>query len=147
MEPLTAVGLAANIVQFVTFGINIVSKGNQIYRSQDGDLPKNREIENVTKDLQQLQGKLRSSIGPHDLSNTMTEDDQALKALLDTSNDIATQLLQQLNRVKAKGRPQRWKSLRQALKSVCSKGDIESLAQRLSALREGIKTRIFISLR
>ena len=39
MNALTVIGLTANIFQFIEFGIKMVSKGNQIYRSADGRLP------------------------------------------------------------------------------------------------------------
>jgi hypothetical protein len=45
MDPLTALSVAGNIVQFVDFAIRIVAKGNYIYHSSDGYL------EMVTEDL------------------------------------------------------------------------------------------------
>ena len=36
LDPLTAIGLAGNIVQFVDFSSKIVGKANKIYESVDG---------------------------------------------------------------------------------------------------------------
>jgi hypothetical protein len=38
MEAIATHGLAANILQFIDFGIKILSKGNELYTSADGTL-------------------------------------------------------------------------------------------------------------
>jgi hypothetical protein len=51
MDPLTAVSLAANVVQFVDFATRLVSAGNELRLSSKGALAINLEIEGVTKRL------------------------------------------------------------------------------------------------
>ena len=147
MDALTAIGLAANILQFIDFGIKLVSKGNQIYRSGDGTLPENHDLAVVTNDLLLIQTKLTKHLRPQGLSSCLDEDDQALEKLAVASNKLALQLLGRLNRVKAQGRYLRWKSWRQALKSICTKKDIDEMARRTSLLRDELNTRILVSLR
>ena len=147
MEALTAIGLAANILQFIDLGIKVVSKGNQIYRSGDGTLPEHHDLAVVTNDLLLLQTKLSGCLRPSGSSSCLSEDDQALEKLAGASNDLAVQLLGRLNRVKAQGRHLRWKSWRQALKSICTKKDVDEMARRMALLRDELNTRILVSLR
>jgi hypothetical protein len=39
MDPLTAIGLAGNIVQFVDYGSKIAGKARHIHNSSNGTLP------------------------------------------------------------------------------------------------------------
>lgn len=49
MDPLTALGLASNVVQFIDFGLKVISKARQLGESVDGTLKENSEIEDVTR--------------------------------------------------------------------------------------------------
>jgi hypothetical protein len=59
MDPLSAVGLAASIVQFVSFAHEIVSLGKEVYKSPTGVRQESAEIEAMLKDLSQLHQSLR----------------------------------------------------------------------------------------
>ena len=54
LDPLSALSVAASVVQFLDFGNKIVSKGIQAYKSNDGALIENAEIEEATQRLAQL---------------------------------------------------------------------------------------------
>jgi hypothetical protein len=54
MDPLTALGLASNIVQLISFSSDLVAKGREIYQSTDGTLVENLELETITKSLREL---------------------------------------------------------------------------------------------
>jgi hypothetical protein len=58
MEPLVALGLAANIVQLINFTTELVSKGHEMHRSDDGALVENSELQAVTENLQMLASQL-----------------------------------------------------------------------------------------
>ncbi|KAH6684057.1 hypothetical protein B0J14DRAFT_555059 [Halenospora varia] len=145
MDPLSALSIAAAVVQFVDFGIKVVSKGNQIYRSGDGSLDENHDLEIVTNDLLVLQTKLDQTGQRTDLDGRPTEDEVILRRLSTTANELAKKLLTRLNMVKAQGRFRRWKSFRQAIKSVSSQKEIDSLARRLGLVKEELQMQILIS--
>lgn len=147
MDPLTALGVAGIVVQFVDFGIRVVSKGNKIYHSADGSLAENNDLETVANDLIIIQTKLRQSLRSFNVQGPLEEDEQAFVDLSATSNEVAAILLERLNAVKAQGRFRRWKSIRQALKSISSKGDIDDLAKRLTTLRDQVEMRVLVGLR
>ncbi len=58
MDPLTSLSLASNVIQIVDFSTQLVSKGYKIYKSADGTLAENVDIEAVTHSLKTLSGKL-----------------------------------------------------------------------------------------
>lgn len=102
MDPVTAIGLASSPVQFVDFGIRVVSKGFKIYRSVDGCLIENLDLEVVTNDLIVLQKKLATKPGI-EASSKELEEFKSLELLLERSSDLAEKLLVKLNVAKAQG--------------------------------------------
>jgi hypothetical protein len=66
MDPLAALSLAGTIVQFVDFGSKLLATGRELYKSTNGSLTVNDEIELVTSDLLAITLKLRpdQNIGP-----------------------------------------------------------------------------------
>jgi hypothetical protein len=79
MDPFSALSVAANIVQFIAYGINIVSKGNQLYKSTNGALFENVELQEATIRLQQLSRNFDKSL------------DQSLSQGLSAQNDGSIQ--------------------------------------------------------
>ena len=147
MDPLSCLSIASNIVQFVDFGLQVVSKGNQIYRSVNGALAENLDLEIVTNDLLILQAKLRSFRNTPSYAEAVSNDTRALEILSQACADLARKLLEKLNMAKAQGRFRRWKSLRQALKSVWSKQDIDEMAKRLQGFRSELQLHILVTLK
>ncbi|OQU94913.1 NACHT domain-containing protein [Cladophialophora immunda] len=147
MEAMAAVGLAGNILQFIDFAAKIVTKGHHIYKSVDGSLSENNDLELITSDLVVLQTKLERSPDRSSGAASPNEDDEAVRTLAAASTKLAQQLLTRLNAVKAQGRFRRWKSLRQAVKQVCSKAEVDDMARRLSQFRGELQTRLVVSLR
>ncbi|XTI87333.1 putative WD-repeat protein [Cenococcum geophilum] len=138
MEIVAAIGLAGNIIQFVDFCGGLISKTAEIYKSGAGALVENVDIETATDDLALLSTTLQDS--------TNSADDTALRELCQSCNIVAKKLLSALNKVKVRGKQQKWKSFRKALRSVWSKEDIASLEQRLARLRDELNLRVVVDL-
>ena len=147
MEPITALGLAANIVQFIEFGIGIVSKSSELCNATDGRLGEHADISAVNRDLAKLTARLVESIAPHATFTVLSEDDGALLALCHSCLDISNELQHALDKLQVAGGPTRWKSMRKALKSVWRKEKIAALRQRLVDYRSEINARILVGLR
>lgn len=94
-----------------------------------------------------IQTKLQRSTQALGLSDTGEEDAKELRSLSRACVGAAERLLRKLNMAKAQGRFRRWKSLRQALKSVGSKAELEEMARILLGFRSELQLRIMISLR
>ena len=60
LDPLSAVSLAATVVQFVDFSSKIVSKGYHLYTSAGGALPENARLGYVIEDLRSVTTRLQS---------------------------------------------------------------------------------------
>jgi len=148
LDPLSAVGVVGNIVQFIDFSGNLISKSVEIYRSIDGALAEHVDTETAAKHLIFLSDKLRKNDARQSLS-TKTGRDGKLKELCDACESVAKDLLEALDKVKVdgKGKREQWKSIRKALRSVWSKEQIQELAQRLDNLRAGLNLHVVADLR
>ena len=152
MELLTAVGLASNVVQFISFAGDLISKGKEIARSADGVLLENHEIEAVTQSLHDLSQEL---IAPKNHAQTRSRDsnkisqaEEELLKLCDGARDVAKTLLTALRNLKApniKRTP--WTSFRQAFLAVLSADKVDQLSIRLERYRQQINTALLVSLR
>ena len=145
MEPLVALGLAANIVQLVDFASKLVSRSRETYQSADGALVENSELQAVTQNLQTLTGELHLSSKGQIKDSSGAE--KQLHDLCSGCTDATAQLLAALEKLKAKGDHKRWGSFRQALESVWKESEIQSLAIRLERFRRQIDTTLLVLLR
>ncbi|KAH0559318.1 hypothetical protein GP486_004166 [Trichoglossum hirsutum] len=143
MDGLSIVSLVATIVQFVELGCKITSKAREIYKSADGSLEENIEVEVITKSLAQLNGKLKQPGGA-----SLTEDELLLQQLSTKCQATADELLGVMASLKVEqGKDGKLRSLGKALKSVWKKDEIEDLEKRLAKFREELNLRITVSLR
>jgi hypothetical protein len=156
MDPLSALGVAASVVQFVDFAGKIVFKARDIYKSSQGSLQENDQTETVTKRLQEMANQLNNAVhqskahlaagGPSNepLSFAVRISDVCKECI-----EVSKELLSKLGNLKVPKDSQhrRWKSFRQALKSVCSKHEVEALAKRLRCLKDEINSYILEMLR
>jgi hypothetical protein len=152
MDPVSALSLAANVVQFVVWGQNIVSKGNQLYKSADGALAENVQLETASIRLQQLSGSVQGSLSQAQQgvpTGSLAQSDQALEKICEECVAMSKELVDKLEKLKVpEGHPhKKWKSLRQALKSVWSKEKVEEISERLAALRTELDTHVITSIR
>ena len=147
MDPFTAVSLASNVIQFVDFSCRLVSKGQQIYKSANGVLVEYLETENVAKDLNILSNNLRRSFDAGPFDDPLDDADRSLLDLYEKCEDLAGELQIKVNKLKVSGKHRKWKSTRQALKSVSGQDGIEQIASRLAIYRDEINLNITVLLR
>jgi hypothetical protein len=153
MDPLTALSVTSNIIQFVDFGSKLVSKTRQIYKSKDGTLSDKVLVEDLAVDLTSLSLNLRKSLRenrPFDtLDHAESSDDEALEGLCIRCTEIATELIARLNKLKVEGpaRHRNWESFKQALRASWSNEALDLLAAQLSDVRNEIELRVLVSFR
>jgi hypothetical protein len=63
MDPLSAVSIASNVIQFVDFACKLVSGSRQLHKSLDGVLSDKVIVEVLADDLESLSTNLRKSLG------------------------------------------------------------------------------------
>lgn len=150
MDGLSALSVAASVAQFIEFGLDLVSKSKEIYKSANGASIKHEETEAATKRLVQLSDRLKmSAIDQSITSGNLLAEDQALRTVCNRCIVVSNELLQKLNKLKVhdQGKLRRYKSFRQAIKSVCSKSTVDDMATRLMELRQEIEVHVLVSLR
>ncbi|KAF2198163.1 hypothetical protein GQ43DRAFT_483523 [Delitschia confertaspora ATCC 74209] len=149
METLTALSLATSVLQTIDFSSKILSKAGQLRKSCTGVLPENTELEKVVMHLRNLIQELqeRNSL-PTSTSQTQNHGGaHALISLVNMCIQTAKELLDVLEMLKVRGAKTRWKSFRQAVKSVWTKEKIGDMVNRLELIRGGVEFGVIMGLR
>ena len=125
MEPVSILAVAGNVLQFIDFGLKLLSKTKQIYNQSLTE--ENVDVEAIATHLKETWVKI-NGLSPPSSSAAATLQSQSI-TLID-------ELLQALNALKIKGQRTRWKSFRKAIKSASSKEKIDDWVRRLESLRD-----------
>ena len=145
MEPLTAIGLAGNIVQFLDLGGKLVSGAIELYNATDGATSSNRVLDQISTDFQCLCRALEQRIGKVN-GCLRTESEAALLPLAKSCRALGEELTRRLEDLKVKGRHKRWKSARKAVEAAWKAKDIQQYEHQLSLYRSQIVTRLLAIL-
>jgi hypothetical protein len=154
MDPLSALSIAASAVQFIQFGCSLVSKSKEIFRSNDGRTLEHNECERAVDRLLELTGKLETP--PKETGDVTAAlgipgsgATGAIKDICDNCIAIGRELRTGLEKLKLKegASHRQWKSFRQALKSIFSKGDLDKLEARLLACRKELDSHLIANIR
>lgn len=138
MTPLETISLVGNIITFVQFSAEIVSKARDIYHSADATT-ETINLDIVTTDLNNLASRLSSATGP-------AEDRELVDLCLKCSN-TAKRLQDALQKLKLQGPRTTLKAFRKAFRSIWSAKDIEALEKTLCSYRDELNLRILVDLR
>jgi hypothetical protein len=147
LDPLTTLGAVANVAQFIEFAIKIFANSHSIYNSANGSLIEHDDLGRVSEDISALSRKLQESLTTTAASDSLTGDEQALCDLCKGCIDVSQELTNALKNLTGQGKPGKFRSFRQALKSVWSKDDIDRLEKRVRLFKEELNTRIIVGLR
>jgi hypothetical protein len=145
LDPVAATGIAGNIVQFIQFASDIVSKFREIYNSAAGAA---REITDlVTLAENDIALQLRASLRSPGIVSALTKEDQELDDVRVQCWEIATELLEALDMLKVKGTPGKWKSFKMAVKTVWEEKNLEAMGERLAAFNNLLAMHMVIDTR
>jgi len=139
METLAVVGLVGNIIQFVEFSSQLISKSVQLYQSSEGALTENMNMETAANHLILLNSKLENAA-----SDT---GDKALEDLCKSCSAVAVELLEALDKLKVHGGKEKGKAIRKALRSLWSREKVQEIEKRLEYFREELNLHIVVDLR
>lgn len=137
--------LAANISQFVIYGKILITSAIQIYQSASGVAQENAEIELAAENFAKSREKLKSSVND--------SCDGTLLKLCQLSNDVAHDLLEELNKLKVPGKDDRSGNRQKLLcfwaaaKGAWKKDYIQAQKKRLEYLEKEIITYVTIDHR
>jgi len=149
MDPLSAISLAGNIIQFVHFGGRLLSNARELYSSSVGELTINEEITLITTDLGILLKQLKESVCLNPVNQENEGGMKSLERLCTEATAVVEELLNRLGtlRITTGCTHRRWGSLRLAIRSLWSEKEIKSLRERLDMLKDALESRVLFSLR
>jgi hypothetical protein len=149
MDPLSALSLAGNVIQFVDFGTQLFSKTCELYKSPVGTLKANDEIRLITTDLEVLVKKLRQSLCSSEENQENDGHWNDFQKICDEAADVAEELLQRLETLKLNKDSKHpvWSSVKVAVQSLWNEKEIKSLSKRLTRLKEVLETKVLFSIR
>ncbi|RFU32608.1 hypothetical protein B7463_g3712, partial [Scytalidium lignicola] len=130
MDPLTALGLASNILSFIDFGAKVVSSAIDIYDSPSGLTEESRSSEAIVTEMRHFASKLRP---PDD--DQLTGDEKALCRLADECDGLSNQIIALIERIRPKDRKLKSASILAGLKSKWHEAERRKLEQRLDHCR------------
>lgn len=140
MEPITALAVASNVVQFVDFGTKLISASTELYRNRA--LFRYEELQQQADDLKDLSVTLQMRFRAFAAREVNTEDTLTglsnakiipmLERAVDRCSTCATKLSAATEKLSVKGLHPRWESFTAALKSVLREADIRALSEDLN---------------
>lgn len=148
IDPLTAFGLAANIIESLDLGGRIVQTGYSTYNSARGAQKENIQLEQVTTDLIHVTEGLTVRLTSDD--GALSIADANLETLGRQCQDLAKRLFEILNKLKiTSDKPFRgWQALQIAVKTtVTKKSESKSLTASLNTYRQQITTHLLLIMR
>lgn len=135
MDPITAVALAGNILQFIQFVSGLLDDTRKLYASTTGSSCTNEHLQDVCGELVNFNEQLRQSpipsTGP---DGKASEHAKPLTECAAACRRECEDLLHIMNKLKAIGskRPRYWGSFRAALAEVWKQNDIDDLRSRIA---------------
>lgn len=145
LDPFTALGVACCVVQFVDFGTKLISKGKEFYQSADGVLADHAEQAAISSRLTELsKGLLLNSIPSSKKSSPAEE---ALQEVVLDCMQFANDFTDAIDELRVTGNHRKWKSFRQALKSVWKKEGIEERLVKLDRLRQQVIIHLLVVMK
>jgi hypothetical protein len=148
MDGLSALSVAASVAQFIEFGCSLVSKTREIYKSAHGATISQVEAEIATRRLIELSERLKASLQKKEAPDNVSNPDEALKVICNNCISMSKELLARLEKLKVEEgqKHRKFKSLRQALKSIWSKQAVNNIAQRLESCRKELDDQMLFSM-
>lgn len=149
MDPLTALGLGANILQFIDFSYRIIGSAREIGESKGNTTVDFADLETVTQTLILLNSRVTDSNEGSAQPNgaTPTNASLDLSAVCEDCDKVATELLGALRRLKTGDKSKTWTGLTQAFRTILSRDRIQALRDRLGRRRSMVQLALMVSLR
>ncbi|KAF2235183.1 hypothetical protein EV356DRAFT_514550 [Viridothelium virens] len=148
IDPLSAIGLGANILQFIEFISKLISIGNEIHSSVYGTTVENFDLEVITRTVSGLHQRIYESNEEWKVTTKgrVSNTDREIERLASSCDEIAEDLLSVLAELRAPGKLSKWNSMADALKTVWARSKIKALRDRLDQYKAGLHSSLMISL-
>lgn len=144
-EAFAIIGLAANVAQFLEYGLRVVAVGKEAYDSKQGTTKAIREIEFVVEDIQSQSADILQEGSAWQLATTRANSDELAiqkyaKQCVDISKEL-TDLLRKLT-VRDEAQFRALESGRVALRVLRKQKEVHSLKITLEELDKKLRERL-----
>lgn len=148
MDPFSALGAAAAILQFVELSAKILGTAYEIYNSDSGAAQENIRIEDVTNRVKQLSQHVGNSV-IHNSSRNTSQISNVTVELAQKAQSLADQLIRSLDSlsIDRSARFQSWQAFRKALRGYFQADHIKTLQTRLDGLRSELMLHLIVMIR
>jgi hypothetical protein len=141
MDPLTAIGLAGNILAFIDFSYKVISGVNKVLSSPSGMTSENESLSILVVDLNLVTQKLSTDI------IAQTENEKQLCALAGNCHKLSEELNQILGYLKLGDKHSKWDGLRVKWRSMRKEKEIDAIERRLNGYQSQILIRLQVMFR
>lgn len=143
MDPLTAIGLASNIIAFVDFASELVSSAHEIYKS--GALQENVDISSLVTVLSLHVNKLKQATS----KSVPTQTERQLQSLASKCADFAEDISKDLKKlqVNPNGTSKTLNSVGAALRTAWKQKGIKEKVDKLNSFRDALQFDILVSFK
>ena len=108
LDPLPAIGLACNIIQFIQLGIDVASKNHEIYKAASETSLKNEELGSAVQRLRKIcVGLQRSQSQKPEIASTSNE--RPLQELAENCRAADEEILWALPRFRVQNSSETWR--------------------------------------
>lgn len=138
-EAFVALGIAANIAQFIDIAKGLIRDGKEIYHSLHGARDGHHALRLVIEDIKDLNDELK----PAKSKSNLSIDEKAIRRLAEECEPLAEQLLNILKdlQVPDDTRFRVLETVRQTFRSASKKKKIEELEKPIASLDERLRAR------
>ncbi|KAI4614216.1 uncharacterized protein J4E87_009613 [Alternaria ethzedia] len=130
MEALTAIGLIANVIQFVDLGAKLVGSAKEMRNSVSGMTLENKSLEEVTIQMRDLTSRLEPP-----KTHARTQDEEDLRLLAQECRELSDQILRLLRKIAPSKPNSTLRYMRSAFKNIKYKDDKRELENKLARCR------------
>ncbi|KAF2106820.1 hypothetical protein BDV96DRAFT_590510 [Lophiotrema nucula] len=146
-EAFAILGIAANISQFVSFGLQLLREGKEAYQAVDGSRAGHRELALVINDIKALSEEAKETVT---LSRSRASKDfRIIYPLAEQCEKLATRLLNLLEDLKVSDSShfRWWDAGRKSWKAFLKKTEIEDIRSQLVQIEKRLRGRVSDMLR
>ncbi|KAG7008695.1 hypothetical protein G7Y79_00004g012790 [Physcia stellaris] len=142
MDPVTAFGLAAGVLQVIGFSFEALSKCREIYK--DGSLARNRATEELTEYLATTTKRLEESV--HHASSSASKESKDVLDVSQKCSETAAKLLSELRKLKRDAGGGTIQALALGVRTIRRKKFLAESQERLEKYQSILDTRILAKL-
>lgn len=146
MDPITGIGLAASVIQIVTFSIDTVSTIREVY--QTGSSGKYDDVEYTSGHLASLTRSLQQSLQSSSTRpSTLTKEENDLVDIARRCQECARKLQHELQKLQSRPHSSLGAAARKTARGVWKKRTIEEISKQLETYKSTLETSLLYRLR